>query len=627
MRASLYATAWHLSIVSAILLVPAWIVYRSAFWLLKPGDVWLIVGSACAYLIATISGAFVRRRFGRAGPATCILAAVVPLSVVYLGALLQPGREFSRAVLVYGSLLVLAGVAVSVVLRHLRPSRMAQAAAVTALALTGMTVSGTMHLRARVGPQTTERVIAASQHILAATYYAGFLPAQAGPTREWGGAIAAAPDGEGYLLVRSPGDVFRLSWDKDGELRANRLPLEVPINVGEFVSDNPALAGHSFRVAGVASRKLGAMSEIYVAHHYWNRDQGCYVVRVSRHAFPPGQSGSERWQTIFESRPCLKIIPSRGTSFAGEQIGGRLQFLDEHSLLITVGDHQFDGWYKPFNYVQDPESSYGKTLLVDLRSGSASVFTMGHRNPQGLAVDPLGRIWETEHGPQGGDELNLLASGGNYGYPYHTHGTEYGSVDWPAAKRVPGDEGHIRPLFAWVPSIGVSDLVFVADPAFDKWRGDLLVGSLRGQALWRLRIEEGRVVYSEPISVGERVRSIAAGEGEFVLWTDSDTIVRIRPAGEVAIGAALVNVRCGGCHDRLENRIGPHLRGIVGREIASLDEYAYSAALAVVGGTWTEERLDRFLADPSTFAPGNRMAMDGIADAELRNRIIAQLKR
>jgi cytochrome c2 len=150
---------------------------------------------------------------------------------------------------------------------------------------------------------------------------------------------------------------------------------------------------------------------------------------------------------------------------------------------------------------------------------------------------------------------------------------------------------------------------------------------LVGRALWRVRIRHDRVEYAEPIPIGERIRDIAAGHGEFVLWTDSYTIVRIRPQATLDDGAALFTARCGGCHDDQDNRIGPTLRHFLSRSVATVEGYDYSPALRGLGGRWTDERLSRFLTEPGSFAPGTRMTIEGIADPTARGEIIAYLKQ
>lgn len=264
-------------------------------------------------------------------------------------------------------------------------------------------------------------------------------------------------------------------------------------------------------------------------------------------------------------------------------------------------------------------------MRVDIETGKSSIFTVGHRNPQGLAIDADGKVWSTEHGPQGGDELNLLTEHSDYGYPTHTYGTEYGSAIWPPGENASKTDRSIPPVFAWVPSIGISDLVPVTDPAFVRWKGDLLIASLRGRAIWRVRLVDAHVAYAEPIDVGERVRDIAAGKGEFVLWTDSGAIVRLRPAESLDEGSIVFALHCGGCHDDSEHRIGPSLKGLLERPIASAEGYGYSLALMKLKGRWTDERLDEFLTAPQSYSPGTKMSFAGIPDAKVRHQLIEYL--
>jgi glucose/arabinose dehydrogenase len=141
---------------------------------------------------------------------------------------------------------------------------------------------------------------------------------------------------------------------------------------------------------------------------------------------------------------------------------------------------------------QNPDSDFGKILKIDLRTSTKSHVSIGHRNPQGLTITASGAMYATEHGPQGGDELNLIVPGKNYGWPIETYGAHYGKYDWPVQTR--NAKAFERPVLAWVPSIGVSNLIELENfhPA---WNGDLLVESLKAQSLFRLRRDgDGRVV-------------------------------------------------------------------------------------------------------------------------------------
>ena len=110
--------------------------------------------------------------------------------------------------------------------------------------------------------------------------------------------------------------------------------------------------------------------------------------------------------------------------------------------------------------------------------------------------------------PGAGDELNLIHKGKNYGWPVVTYGANYTQATWPLNARQGKHEGYERPLYAWVPSIGISAIASIKSPLFHLWKDDLLVSSLADKALWRVRVEQGRIIFAERIPIGERIRDV-----------------------------------------------------------------------------------------------------------------------
>jgi len=214
--------------------------------------------------------------------------------------------------------------------------------------------------------------------------------------------------------------------------------------------------------------------------------------------------------------------------------GGRMAFLPDGTLLLTTGDG--------FDYreaAQDVGSGLGKVLRMNDDGsaapdnpfpGSPYVFSYGHRNPQGLAVSARGDIWLHEHGPRGGDELNRIEAGVNYGWPAITYGVDYsGGVISPYTEWV----GMAQPEYYWVPSIAPSGLSVYEADLFPRWRGDLLLGALVDQEVRRLDLEGGRVVGEESLfeQLHARIRDVRVGpEGALYVLTP-DRIVRVTPAG------------------------------------------------------------------------------------------------
>ena len=219
--------------------------------------------------------------------------------------------------------------------------------------------------------------------------------------------------------------------------------------------------------------------------------------------------------------------------------GSRLVFRPDGTLFVTLGDR-----YGHRDRAQDLSDTIGKLVRITAdgaaprdnpfvgREGARpEIWSYGHRNVQAAALDARGQLWTVEHGARGGDELNLVQPGKNYGWPIISYG-----VDYSGAKIGVGTarEGMEQPIYYWDPVIAPSGAVFYSGDAFPEWKGDLLVGSLQPGRLVRLRLENGRVTHEERyvIPPGERIRDVRQGpDGLVYLLTDHarGRIVRLEP--------------------------------------------------------------------------------------------------
>ncbi|MEE2733154.1 MAG: PQQ-dependent sugar dehydrogenase [Pseudomonadota bacterium] len=221
--------------------------------------------------------------------------------------------------------------------------------------------------------------------------------------------------------------------------------------------------------------------------------------------------------------------------------GSRLVFDQAGHLFITLGDR-----YLPRDDAQTLDNHHGKIIrlwadgrvpkdnpFVATRGALPEIWSLGHRNSQGATLHPVtGELWMHEHGPRGGDEINLIQPGHNYGWPVITYGEEYsgGKIGEGTHK-----EGLEQPLHYWVPSIAPSGMTFYSGDAFPAWQGDLFVGSLKFRQLVRLELDGHKVVGEERLleqEVGERIRDVVQGpDGFLYLLTDQDNgkILRLRP--------------------------------------------------------------------------------------------------
>ena len=422
-------------------------------------------------------------------------------------------------------------------------------------------------------------------------------------------------------------------------LQVETLPHEVPINIAQFEAGARRVYAQAigdwvestrFRVSGILLEQAGERTRIYAAHHWWNDRDSCFVMRVSVIEGTLAQlrdpAAPIAWRTLFESRPCLplNVDNPRGPRFEGLESGGRMLRFDADTLLLSLGDHGFDGLNRREALAQDPAASFGKLLRLSTTDGSATVHTLGHRNPQGLLRAADGTLWELEHGPHGGDELNRIVEGRNYGWPRVSYGTDYGRRSWPANPLQGRHEGYERPAFVFLPSIAVSNLVQARGGRLPLWDGDLLLGTLKGLALERVRLEDGHVQFVEPIPVGYRVRDLViGGDGRIVLWTDERALVIVEPT-ETHLGDALFS-QCSVCHGLNiwdASWKAPNLYRIVDRPVANADDFAYSPAMRELGGSWSRARLEAFIEDPQRFLPGTSMAFPGVRDPVERKAIV-----
>ena len=171
--------------------------------------------------------------------------------------------------------------------------------------------------------------------------------------------------------------------------------------------------------------------------------------------------------------------------------------------------------------------------FVGREGARPEIFTWGHRNPQGMAMNPAtGRIWVAEHGPRGGDELNLLKAGANYGWPRATHGIDYSGSTISPNKSLPGMEDPVR---VWVPSISPSGLAFYSGDRFPGWKGSVFTGALSDNALIRIELDGDRYLGEERLLVDllPYIRDVRQGPDGLlylVTHTDSGGLYRLEPA-------------------------------------------------------------------------------------------------
>ena len=237
--------------------------------------------------------------------------------------------------------------------------------------------------------------------------------------------------------------------------------------------------------------------------------------------------------------------------------GSRLEFDDAGYLFASVGDRQaspsgvleehpaqdLGNHHGVIVRLRDDGGIPGDNPFIDQPGALPEIWSYGHRNPQGMTFDPAsGRLWATEHGPQGGDELNVIKPGANYGWPVIGYGVQYGRGEAIHASTT--REGMEQPVYFWVPSIGTAGMALYQGAPFKHWQGALLIGGLANEQVTLLHMNETRVrrVETLPIRMG-RIRDVVVGpDGLVYLATDEGdgegAILRLQPVARTEPGAS-----------------------------------------------------------------------------------------
>lgn len=314
----------------------------------------------------------------------------------------------------------------------------------------------------------------------------------------WG--IAPLPEG-GYLITERPGDMRVMG--ADGALSAPIAGLP------------PVFARQQGGLLDVALGPGFARDGVIFWTYAKPMAGGRSATAAARGVLSADRTRLSEVRDIFVQDP-----PSRTPA----HYGSRIVFDGAGHAYITTGEH-FTRAERML--AQDPDVTYGKVVRVDLEGGvpvdnpfGNATWSLGHRNIQGAAIDARGRLWTVEHGPQGGDELNLIRRGANYGWPVISYGENYDGS--PIGVGITQKEGMEQPVYYWDPVIAPGGMTFYDGAMFPEWQGDLLIASLNPGGLVRLRLSGDRVVGEERFLEGTRIRDVqVAPDGAVLVLVDA----------------------------------------------------------------------------------------------------------
>jgi len=259
-----------------------------------------------------------------------------------------------------------------------------------------------------------------------------------------------------------------------------------------------------------------------------------------------GNVALARARLVADEKPRLEeqkiIFRQQGRPSSGNNVACRIAQASDGYLFVSLGDH-----FSARDQAQTLDNTIGKIVRIrpdgmvppgnpftEKAGAKPEIWSYGHRNAEGLAFNPAdGKLWEQEHGPMGGDEINIIAKGKNYGWPLVSYGVNYDGT--PVGKGKTHQTGTEQPVWHWTPSIAPSGMAFYDGKLFPAWRGSLFNGALKFELLSRLTLDGDKVVKEERLLEGlhERIRDVREGpEGALYLLTDNSRgrILRLEPA-------------------------------------------------------------------------------------------------
>jgi aldose sugar dehydrogenase len=337
-------------------------------------------------------------------------------------------------------------------------------------------------------------------------------------------------------LVDGLQNPWSIAWLPDGRMLVTERPGRLRLVSKDFKLDPKPIEGLPKIVVG----GQGGLFEVAVPPNY----QESRWIYISYSGAGEGGHGTELLRAkldgyrLVDTQVLFRLQPKSGT---GYHFGGRIVFDRKGHVFLTLGDRgdmeraqRLDDHAGSVIRLKEDGSAPKDNPFVDRNGAKPELFTKGNRNIQGAALHPrTGELWIHEHGPQGGDEINVIRAGRNYGWPVVTYGVNYGiGTKIGEGTQKPGLE---QPLYYWVPSIAPSGMAFYGGDKFPNWRGNLLVGALRDEMLVRLELDGEKIVKEERMmrdTIG-RIRDVRVGpDGYVYLLTDErrGILARLEPA-------------------------------------------------------------------------------------------------
>ena len=310
------------------------------------------------------------------------------------------------------------------------------------------------------------------------------------------------------------------------EKRGNMRVVDAAGTISAPITGVPAVlyAGQVGLLDVALDRQFATNHRLFLTFAESLDSDNTFHIAVARATLDEAGAALKDVQVIFRAKP---DYPRRQSANSG----GRIAIAADGSLFVTIGDRSSS---PPWDQAQRLDTHLGKIVHITADGAAApgnpfastpgalpEIWSMGHRTEEGLTFDANGQLWETEHGPRGGDELNKIEAGKNYGWPVIVHGIDYPGTT--IGEGITAKAGLEQSRYYWDPVIAPSGLAFYTGSLFPTWKGSVLVGALRGTMLDRLTLDGDKVVSEEPLltDLHARIRDVRIGpDGAVYVLTD-----------------------------------------------------------------------------------------------------------
>jgi hypothetical protein len=287
-------------------------------------------------------------------------------------------------------------------------------------------------------------------------------------------------------------------------------------SLGSFIPANRRVIDSRFAINDIAVlSENAAVAKLLISYPRLGASGRCVEIAVDELAYDRKLSRIKFVSNWYVTKPCVPISAVQHTA-------GRFAVIDKSSVYVSFGD-------LGFSEIDDRSKRGDLGSIFKLSAKSAVKISQGHRNPQGMLLYNKNTLLAAEHGPRGGDEINVIKEGGDYGWPFVSYGQPYGSGDYVRPAKTGTHTGYIEPIKYWVPSIAPTELVQLPNNGWGEFSGALALGTLREEVLVFMKVSEKlEITQTIQVPVNERIRDLEVTEsGALIATTDSGKLITV----------------------------------------------------------------------------------------------------